>query len=76
METMLDMLEIFFKKNPYALTCFPAIIAMFVNANSFPVIGSEWSPVSPPIYALIIFIFVYIKKILSIIVQVDESIIL
>lgn len=50
------------RKNPYALTCFPAIIAMFVNANSFPVIGSEWSPVSPPIYALIIFIFVYIKK--------------
>lgn len=50
------------RKNPYALTCFPAIIAMFVNANSFPVIGSEWSPVSPPIYALIIFIFVYIKQ--------------
>ncbi len=50
------------KKNSYALTCFPAIIAMFVNANSFPVIGSEWSPVSPPIYALIIFIFVYIKQ--------------
>lgn len=50
------------RRNPYALTCFPAIIAMFVNANSFPVIGSEWSPVSPPIYALIIFIFVYIKQ--------------
>ena len=48
------------KKNVYALTCFPAIIAMFVNANSFPVIGSEWSPTSPPIYALLIFVFVYI----------------
>jgi len=48
------------KHNPYALVCMPAIIAMFVNANSFPVIGSEWSPVSNPIYALLIFIFVYI----------------
>lgn len=47
-------------ENPYALICFPAIIAMFVNANSFPVIGSEWSPISPPIYALIIFVFSYI----------------
>lgn len=48
------------KHNPYALVCMPAIIAMFVNANSFPVIGSEWSPVSNPIYALLIFVFVYI----------------
>lgn len=48
------------KKNAYALTCFPAIIAMFVNANSFPVVGSEWSPVSDSIYALLIFIFIYI----------------
>lgn len=50
------------RKNTYALTCFPAIIAMFINANSFPVIGSEWSPTSIPIYALLIFIFVYIPQ--------------
>lgn len=50
------------KKNPYALACFPAFVAMCVNANSFPVIGSEWSPVSPPIYALIIFIFLYVPQ--------------
>lgn len=50
------------KKNTYALTCFPAIIAMFVNSNSFPVIGSEWSPTSIPIYALLIFIFCYIPQ--------------
>ncbi len=48
------------KKNKYALACFPAIVAIFINANSFPVIGSEWSPTSVPIYALIIFIFVFI----------------
>ena len=48
------------KHNQYALICIPAIIAMFVNANSFPVIGSEWSPISNPIYALLIFVFVYI----------------
>ena len=50
------------RKNAYALACFPAIIAMFINANSFPVIGSEWSPTSIPIYALLIFIFVYIPQ--------------
>lgn len=50
------------RENPYALICFPAIVAMLVNANSFPVIGSEWSPVSPPIYALIIFIFSFIPS--------------
>lgn len=50
------------RENSYALICFPAIVAMFVNANSFPVIGSEWSPVSPPIYALIIFIFSFISN--------------
>ena len=49
-------------ENPYALICFPAIIAMFINANSFPVIGSEWSPISPPIYALIIFIFSFVPN--------------
>lgn len=49
-------------ENPYALSCFPALIAMLVNANSFPIIGSEWSPVSPPIYALIIFIFSFIPN--------------
>lgn len=48
------------RENPYALICLPTLIAMFVNANSFPVIGSEWSPVSPPIYALIIFVFSFI----------------
>lgn len=50
------------RENPYALICLPAIIAMFVNANSFPVIGSEWSPVSPPIYALIIFVFSFVPN--------------
>ena len=50
------------RSNPYALICLPAIIAMFVNANSFPVIGSEWSPVSPPIYALIIFVFSFVPN--------------
>lgn len=49
-----------YKKNKYALICFPAIVAMLVNANSFPIIGSEWSPTSVPIYALLIFVFVYI----------------
>ncbi|MDY3268266.1 MAG: O-antigen ligase family protein [Phocaeicola sp.] len=49
-----------YRKNKYALTCFPVIVAMLVNANSFPIIGSEWSPTSVPIYALIIFVFVYI----------------
>ena len=49
-----------YRKNKYALTCFPAIVAMLVNANSFPIIGSEWSPTSVPIYALLIFVFVYI----------------
>lgn len=49
-------------ENPYALICFPALIAMLVNANSFPIIGSEWSPVSPPIYALIIFVFSFIPN--------------
>ena len=48
------------QKNRYALTCFPAIVAMLVNANSFPIIGSEWSPTSVPIYALLIFVFVYV----------------
>lgn len=50
------------RENPYALICFPALIAMFINANSFPIIGSEWSPVSPPVYALIIFIFSFIPN--------------
>lgn len=53
-------LKFSYKKNPYALICFPAIVAMLVNANSFPIIGSEWSPTSVPIYALLIFVFVYI----------------
>lgn len=47
------------KKNAFALIMFPVIIAMFINANSFPIIGSEWSPVSPPIYAMIVFIFTF-----------------
>lgn len=49
-----------YRKNKYALTCFPAIVGMLINANSFPIIGSEWSPTSVPIYALLIFVFVYI----------------
>lgn len=49
-----------YQKNKYALTCFPAIVGMLINANSFPIIGSEWSPTSVPIYALLIFVFVYI----------------
>lgn len=47
------------RKNSFALIMFPVIIAMFINANSFPIIGSEWSPVSPPIYAMIVFIFTF-----------------
>ena len=50
------------KKNVFALTMFPALLAMFVNANSFPIIGSEWSPVSPPIYAMIVFVFTFMPK--------------
>ena len=48
------------ESNPYALICFPAIISVLINSTSFPVIGTEWSPVSPPIYALIIFVFYHI----------------
>lgn len=45
-------------RNKYACILLPVTMAILVNINAFPAIGSDWNYVAPCIYALIVFSFI------------------
>lgn len=48
--------------NRYATVLFSTSVAVMVNCNSFPAIGSDWNYVAPCVFALIAFVFINLKR--------------